>query len=37
MCADVICEYLHLARMAGMDDIIFDDINPDMCENVGLG
>ena len=42
MCDDVICEYQNLARMAGMDDIICDDLthndlNPDVYENVVLG
>ena len=42
MCDDVICEYLNLARMAGMDDItsddlIYDELNPDVGENVALG
>ena len=42
MCDDVICEYLHLASIAGMDDItcddlIYDDLRPDVCENVVLG
>ena len=31
MCDDVTCEYLHLASMDGMDDVTFDDLNPDMC------
>ena len=38
----ITCEDLHLASMAGMDDITcdyltFDDQNRDMCENVVLG
>ena len=39
---DIMCEDLHLARMAGMDNITCDDLtfvylNPDVCENVVLG
>ena len=42
MCDDVICEELHLACIAGKDDIIcddltYDDLNSDVCENVVLG
>ena len=42
MCDDVTCEYLNLARMAMMDDITcddltYDELNPDVCENVVLG
>ena len=42
MCDDIICEDLHLASVAGMDDIIcdditYDDLNPDVCEIVVLG
>ena len=42
MCDDVTCEELHLANVAGMDDITcgdltYDDVNPDVCENVVLG
>ena len=42
MCDDVTCEYLNLAGMDGMDDIkcddlSYDDLNPDMCENAVLG
>ena len=37
MCDDVTSEYLHLASMAGMDDITFDDLNPDVCTNMVLG
>ena len=34
MCDDIICEYLHLARVAGMDDLpcdnlTYDDLNPE--------
>ena len=34
MCADIICEYLHLASVAWMDDITcddlpYDDLNPE--------
>ena len=41
MCDDITCEYLHLARVAGMDDITYvdrtyDALNPD-CEIMGLG
>ena len=39
---DITCEDLHLASMAGMDDIRcddlkYDDLNPDICENMVLG
>ena len=42
MCDDVTCEYLHLASMAGMDDrtrddLTYNDLNPDLCENMVLG
>ena len=42
MCDDIICEDLHLASMARMDDITcedltYDDLNPDVCEIVVLG
>ena len=37
MCDDITCEDLHLASVAGMDDITYDDLNPDVCENVVLG
>ena len=42
MCDDVTCEYLCLARMGGMDDktcddLTYDELNPDVCENVALG
>ena len=42
MCDGITCEDLHLASMAGMDDITFHDLpyielNPDECENVVLG
>ena len=42
MCVDVTCEYLHLARIVRMDyitcdDLTYDDLNPDVCENVVLG
>ena len=36
MCYDVISEELHLANEAGMHNITFDNLNPDMCENVVL-
>ena len=41
MCDDITCEDLHLASMVGMDDITcddltYDDLNPDVCENVVL-
>ena len=34
MCGDIICEDLHLASVAGMDDILrynlkYDDLNPE--------
>ena len=42
MCDDIICEDLHLSNMTGMDDITcddltFDDLNPNVYENVVLG
>ena len=42
MCYDITFEDLHHASMAGMDDMIwddltYDDLNPDVCENVVLG
>ena len=42
ICDDIIFEYLHLASMVGMDDITFDDLpydhlNPDECDNTVLG
>ena len=29
MCDDITCEDLHLASVAGMDDITYDDLNPE--------
>ena len=29
MCDDIICEYLHLASVSGMDDIPCDDLTYD--------
>ena len=42
MCDDIICEDLHLGSVAAMDnitcdDLSYDDLNPDVCENVVLG
>ena len=42
MCAYITCENLHLANMAGVDDIIcddqtYDDLNPDVYEKMVLG
>ena len=42
MCDDIIFEDLHLVSMAGMDDmtcdnLTFDYLNADVCENVVLG
>ena len=42
MCDYITCKDLHLVSMVGMDDIkcgdlIYDDLNPDVCENVVLG
>ena len=42
MCDDITSEDLRLASMVGMDEITcdnltFDDLNPDVCENVVLG
>ena len=36
MCYDITCDDLHLATVAGMDDITYEDLNP-KCENMGLG
>ena len=41
MCDDVTCEYINLARMAVMDhkicdDLTYDELNPDVCENMVL-
>ena len=36
MCDDITCEDLHLASVAGMDEITYDDLNPE-CEIIGLG
>ena len=33
MCDDITCEELHLASMAGMDDITYDDLSPE-CVNL---
>ena len=40
MCDDITCEDLHLASVAGIDDITcgdltYDDLNPE-CEIIGL-
>ena len=42
MCDHLTCEDLQLSSLVGMDDIIcgdltYDDLNPDVCENVVLG
>ena len=42
MCDDITCEHLHLASMAGMvditcDDLTYDELNPDVRENVVFG
>ena len=42
MCDDITCEDLRLGSMVGMDDITcddltYDDLYPDVCENVVLG
>ena len=42
MCDVIISEDLHPVSMAEIhdiicDDLIYDDINPDVCENVVLG
>ena len=42
MCDDITCEDLHLASVARMvditrDDLIYDDLNPDVYENEVLG
>ena len=29
MCDDITCEDLHLASVAGMDGITYDDLNPE--------
>ena len=33
MCNDIACEDQYLASMAGMDDITYDDLNPE-CERL---
>ena len=35
MCDDIMCGDLHLAKVAGMDDITCDDLNQE-CEIMGL-
>ena len=35
MCGDITCEDLYLASVAGMDDITYDDLNPETCVEVG--
>ena len=42
MCDDIKCEDQHPTSMEGIDDIIcddliYDDLNPVVCENVVLG
>ena len=42
MCDDIICEDPRLASMVGMDnikceDLTYDDLSPDVCQNVVLG
>ena len=36
MCNDITCEDLHLASVAGMGNITYDDLNPDVREIVVL-
>ena len=36
MCDDITCEDLHVASEAGLDDITYDDLNPES-EIIGLG
>ena len=41
-CDDITFEVLHLASMAGMDDITYDnltcdELNQDVCQNMVLG
>ena len=42
MCNDITCEDPRLASMVGVDDITcddlrYDDLSPDVCQNVVLG
>ena len=42
MCDDMTCEVLRLASIVGMnditcDDLTYDDLNPNVCQNVVLG
>ena len=34
MCNDITCEDLHLASVAGMDDITYDDLKPETCVEI---
>ena len=36
MCDDITCDDLHLASVAGMEHITYDDLNLE-CEIMGLG
>ena len=36
MCDDITYDDLHLASVAGMDDLTYNDLNP-KCEIMGLG
>ena len=36
MCDDITCDDLHLASVARMDDLTYDDPNPE-CDIMGLG
>ena len=37
MCDEITYEDLYIASLDGMDDITYDDLNPDVCVNVVLG
>ena len=42
MCDDITCEDLRLVSTVGMDeitcdDLTYDELNPDVCENLVLG
>ena len=36
MCDSITCDEQHLASVVGIDDITYDDLNPE-CEIMGLG
>ena len=36
ICEDITCEYLHLASLAGMDDLTYSDPHPE-CVRLWIG